>query len=199
MKIKEIALRKSVRRFEAKDVPPETLTALLCAARAAPSGKNKQPWRFLVYRGRAKAALLCAMEAGLERERDGPSFLPASRGYLADAWRSLSILRQAPVLVLVIDPYAASPFVPLADADARFGELVDTLSLGAAIQNLLLEATAQGLGAVWIANTCFAYNELTAVMETEGRLVSAVALGYPAEQPPARPRKPLSALVEYRG
>lgn len=198
MKIKEIALRKSVRRFASTDVPLETLTPLLSAAQAAPSGKNKQPWRFLVYRGAAKDALLGAMETSLKRESAGPSFLPGSRGGLPDAWHTLSVMRQAPVLVLVVNPYASSPFAPLADADARFTELTDTLSLGAAIQNLLLEATAHGLGSLWIANTCFAYNELTAMLGAEGQLVSAVALGYPAEEPPARPRKPLSALVEFR-
>ena len=39
-------------------------------------------------------------------------------------------------------------------------EICDSLSIGAAIENMILTATGYGLGTLWIANTCFAYNEL---------------------------------------
>ncbi len=45
-----IATRKSVRAFEERDVPEETLTRMLEATRLAPSASNRQEWRFVVVR-----------------------------------------------------------------------------------------------------------------------------------------------------
>jgi nitroreductase len=45
-----IRVRKSVREFEGKDIPEETLMRLLGAARLAPSASNRQEWRFVVVR-----------------------------------------------------------------------------------------------------------------------------------------------------
>jgi nitroreductase len=43
-----ICRRRSVRRFQKKAVPEETLTLLMKAAMAAPSGNNAQPWEFVI-------------------------------------------------------------------------------------------------------------------------------------------------------
>lgn len=64
---------------------------------------------------------------------------------------------------------------------------------------MLLAAQELGIGTLWIANTCFAYQELVSYLQTQHQLVGAVALGYPDETPPQRPRKPLEDIVEYRG
>ena len=45
-----ICRRRSVRRFHKKAIPEETLSLLLKAAMAAPSGNNAQPWEFAVVR-----------------------------------------------------------------------------------------------------------------------------------------------------
>jgi nitroreductase len=45
-----ICRRRSVRRFQKKTIPEETLTLLMRAAMAAPSGNNAQPWEFIVVR-----------------------------------------------------------------------------------------------------------------------------------------------------
>jgi nitroreductase len=42
-----ICRRRSVRRFQKKPIPEETLTVLMKAAMAAPSGNNAQPWEFI--------------------------------------------------------------------------------------------------------------------------------------------------------
>ena len=48
--IEQIAKRASVRRFKSTPVSDETVTELLRAAMAAPSGGNQQPWEFYVVR-----------------------------------------------------------------------------------------------------------------------------------------------------
>lgn len=197
MSLETIRARRSIRKFLPDAVPRELIGQVLEAARLAPSGKNQQPWRFAVYGGEEKRALLEAMARGLERELHGQALLPASRAGLADAANTLRIMRKAPVLILALDACGDDPFGP-SEGSARIADLVNTLSMGAAIENLLLAAQELGLGALWIANTFFAYPELCACLDTPLRLVSAVALGYAGEEPPARPRKPLEEICSYR-
>ena len=78
------------------------------------------------------------------------------------------------------------------------GNICDTLSIGASVENMLLTATELGYGTLWIANTCFAYEELVAYMGITGQLIGAVSLGLPAETPNPRPRKSMEEVVEYR-
>jgi nitroreductase len=46
--------RRSVRRYEEKEVPEEAILKILEAGRWAPSGLNNQPWKFMVVRERKK-------------------------------------------------------------------------------------------------------------------------------------------------
>ena len=46
-----------------------------------------------------------------------------------------------------------TPFASLENEKRRV-EICDSLSIGAAIENMILTATGYGLGTLWIANTC---------------------------------------------
>lgn len=192
-----ISRRRSIRRYKQTEIPPELVNEILEAGRLAPSGKNRQPWRFLVYGGDPKRRLLETMEAGISREAGQEALLPESAHGLPDARNTLRIMREAPLLIMVFNPHGKPPFDAITP-DERFAEIVDSLSIGAAIENMLLTAEAMGIGSLWIANTCFAYPELVSHMKITGQLIGAVALGYADEQPAQRPRKPLEELVEYR-
>ena len=52
--IEAIMTRKSVRNFSAQEINEETIDKLLKAAMAAPSGVNKQPWKFVVVKSKEK-------------------------------------------------------------------------------------------------------------------------------------------------
>ena len=195
--LKEIEDRRSIRRYRQEEIPDEYIREMIQAACLAPSGKNRQPWKFLVYRGAEKRELLLRMEEGIQRECDGPSLLPGSRDGLADARNTLRIMREAPVLVMVINP-CGFPLPEQLTTEERVSEIVDSLSVGAAVQNMLLEAERLGIGSLWIANTCFAYPELVECIREPGQLTGAVALGYADEKPGRRPRKSLNAVLEYR-
>lgn len=197
-KMEEIFARRSIRKFKPGEVPTEMIDAVLKAGACAPSAKNRQPWKYIVYRGGEKERLLREMERGLVRERDGKSMLPESRFGISDAFNTLRIMRQAPVLVMILNTNGGSPFEPIG-TERRVSEICDSLSIGASVQNILLAATGLGLGTLWIANTCFAYGELAAFVGEAGQLVGAIAVGYADEAPAARPRKAFEETVEYRG
>lgn len=192
-----IKLRRSIRKYKDTPVSKELIEEILLAASLAPSAKNRQPWKFIVYTGSSKKEFLDEMEKGLLREKELAALLPDSAGGLPDAFHTLNVMKEAPVLVAVLNTNGASPFTDISPDD-RITEICDSLSIGAAIENLLLKAAESGIGSLWIANTCFAYNELVSYIGTSAQLVGAVTLGYADEFPHPRPRKKFYDIVEYR-
>ncbi len=189
--------RRSIRKYIDKAVNKADIYEIIQAGILAPSAKNRQPWKYIVFTKEAKSSLLDEMEKGLLRERDGRMLLPKSHMGLQDAFHTLKVMREAPVLIVVENINGKSPYQSI-DSEDRITEICDTLSIGASIQNMLLTATELGYGTLWIANTCFAYDELVNYMGISGQLVGAISLGYPNEQPDPRPRKKLEDVVEFR-
>ena len=189
--------RRSIRKYKAQLVDKKIIDEIIKAGILAPSAKNRQPWKFIVYSEKSKNEMLIEMEKGLLRERDSNALLPNSKNELADAFNTLKIMREAPILIAILNTNCSSPFINI-DTDNRITEICDSLSIGAAVENMLLKATELGIGSLWIANTCFAYNELVDYIGTTHQLVGAISLGYANEFPAARPRKCLEDVVEYR-
>lgn len=192
-----IETRRSIRKFKPDEVSRDLIGQIVEAARLAPSAKNRQPWKFIAYTGTQKDSLLDVMEISLKKEQTTHALLPDSHNGLPDAFNTLKIMKSAPVTIIVININASSPFEPI-DADRRITEICDTLSIGAAIENMLLTAAELGIGSLWIANTCYAYDDLVKFVGENGQLAGAVALGYPDESPSQRPRKPLGEILKFR-
>ncbi len=106
-------------------------------------------------------------------------------------------MEKVPATVFVFNPGDTAPW---GDKPVlrRVGMLVDTQSVGAAIQNMLLRAQEPGVGSLWICDTFYAHGQVCAWLGQRGLLVAAVSRGYPDEAPAARPRKALEALVTWR-
>lgn len=189
--------RRSIRKFQSRPLTKDLISEILCAGRAAPSAKNRQPWKYIVFSGKSKEELLDIMAIGLNREENLSASLPRSRSGLPDARNTLRIMREAPVVIIVLNTNGTSPFISI-DTEDRISEICDTLSIGASIQNILLSAHEKGLGTLWIANTCFAYKELIEYLDTDRQLIGAIAIGYPDECPHKRPRKTLNEIMEFR-
>lgn len=101
-------------------------------------------------------------------------------------------MKEAPVVIIVMNTNGQSPYEDI-DADGRVMEICDSLSIGASIQNMLLKATEIGLGTLWIANTCFAYEKMNHVINAMGKLNRCRC-----EAPQKRLRKTLEEILEYR-
>lgn len=187
--LQAIAQRRSIRRFKDQPVPRELIEQLLTAATLAPSGKNLQPWRFVVLEGEAKDHLSDMMLTCAET-------LQAQGVNIGSAVHSAKIIKQAPVVILIYDAL----FKPGDDHNGmgRIWSLVNTQSIGAAIQNMLLAAEAAGLGTLWICDVLVAEDETAAWLGRTDELVAAVAVGYADEAPSARPRKAWQEVTEWR-
>lgn len=195
--IKAIEKRRSIRKFSKKTVSEKKIEKIIWAGTLAPSAKNRQPWKFIVCTQNARENLLKAMETGINRETSGNMRIPEFDFGLADAKNTLRVMKEAPVLIVILNTNGKSPFLPVNDA-ARIVEICDSLSIGAAIENINLTAISYGLGALWIANTCFAYEELEKEIGTDCQIIGILALGYMNESPSPRPRKPFEDVIEFR-
>ena len=191
-----ISERRSIRKFTEQQIPEPELREVIECGIKAPSAKNRQPWKFFVVRGEKKAEMLSAFIKGIEREETGEALLPGSREHTGGARYTVRILAQAPVAILVVNPFGRGVFENLT-AEERCYEVCNIQSASAAIQNMLLAATEKGIGSLWVCDTYFAYRELREWLGTEGDLIAAVALGYPDETPHARPRKSIEDVVVW--
>ena len=113
----------------------------------------------------------------------------AQRKALAAAGGPRGAMTNAPVIIVA----AAIP----SQSGVRDGLEYFMLDMGIAVEHLILEATAQGLGTCWVGF----FNE-SAVREALNlpknmRAVAMIPVGYPAEQPAARDRLPIEAIVSY--
>jgi nitroreductase len=187
--LEAIAARRSIRNFKDIPLPDEALQAILAAAIQAPSGKNRQPWRFVVVRGAQRAEMVRVMRAGIARER--------AQGFeIGGAEGSANVMEQAPATVFVFNPEGLPPFLAHS-IEQMFWSTVDVQSVGAAIQNMLLAAQELGLGSLWICDVFSAYEELCDWLGEKGQMIAAVSFGYADESPAARSRKPVGEVTRW--
>jgi nitroreductase len=184
--LEAIARRRSIRRFNDQAVPRELIEQILHAATLAPSGCNRQPWRFVVVQGAEKDRLVqtfAAQAKGVDADGSAEAF-------------TAHVMNQAPVAILVYNSLAK----PGGDhiGIRRISDLSNTQSIGAAIQNMSLAAEACGLGTLWICDILIAATDISAWLGREDELVAAVAVGYSNEAPSARPRLSVQKVTEWR-
>lgn len=194
--LEAIKNRRSIRKFKEEEVPRHMIEEIIQSGVLAPSAKNRQPWKFVVVSGNAKADMVSAMGNGLERERERP-LLPNVSQYISGASYTLKIMEKAPVTIFIVNPVGVDIHSSLTEEE-HIEELCNAQSIGAAIENMILTATELGLGSLWICDTYFAYDELQTYLNTEGELIAALTIGYADEAPNARPRKSMDEVVEWR-
>ena len=187
--LEAIAERRSIRCFKGEPIPDEVLQRILTAGTQAPSSKNRQPWRFVVVSGAKCAKMVDVLRDGIARARARGED-PGSAEWTAD------VMEQAPVTLFVFNPHGLHPWLAHS-IEQNFYALVDTQSIGAAIQNMLLAAQDLGVGSLWICDVFEAYEELCTWLGEPGQMVAAVSLGYADESPAARSREPVSEVTRW--
>jgi nitroreductase len=180
-----IASRRSIRKFQDKQVSDEIIRRILGAAILAPSGKNRQPWRFIVIKEDKREQMVAVMRAGIQKHKVHGENTGSSEN-------SARIMEAASVTVFVFNPYEDNRG---RRSTRGLMNIVDVQSIGAAIQNMNLAARDLGIGALWICDIFYAYDELCRWLDQKNQMIAAVSLGYPDEQPAARPRRSLDEVT----
>lgn len=193
-----LATTRSIRRYTDEPIPDDVLNDILWHAGRAPSGSNRQPFRFVVLRDsevarRAKGILGTAFRAGwnTKRRADGYTF---GSGRDDDSPKA----RQARAMQSFVDDFERIPVVILACLERyRDANPYEGASVYPACQNLLLAARAHGYGAtltMWhLAVETDIRRELSI---PDGVALSAcITLGRPAGAHGPVRRRPLGDIV----
>ncbi|MFI9464310.1 coenzyme F420-0:L-glutamate ligase [Streptomyces xiamenensis] len=193
-----VTQRRTVREFTPDPVDPAAVRRAVAAAITAPAPHHSTPWRFvLLESAQSRTALLDAMrEAWIADLRaDGkPEESIAKRVKRGD------VLRAAPYLVIpcLTTTEWAHPYPDARRAGAE-AEMF-TVSMGAAVQNLLVALTAEGLGSAWISSTMFCRDTTRAALDlpADWSPMGAVAVGHPATEAKPRPAREADDFIVTR-
>jgi nitroreductase len=185
--------RRSIRKYQNREVPRDVLDEVIQSALWAPSGMNRQEWEVYVVRGEQRDRLLEIVSKSQEH------VMPHLQELFSEKIIKISLqvfkdLGGAPAVVLVYTPDRRMLPSPALDLCGRYHQEFKRynllLSAAALIQNLLLAAYEKGLGTCWMTGPKYMEEEINAVLGIEGKeLVSIIPIGYPDQEPPAPPRK----------
>ncbi len=205
-----IRTRRSIRRFQDREVPTELILKAISLACWAPNGGNYQSWKFIVVRNRELIGRIAdAVQAKTDLIASWPEareFDDTVKRYQAHA----AFFRSAPVLIgMAMGGYQSAADRVLRrrgeqDPDAR--EMIQNRAgvssrlqtISGATAYLILALHSLGLGTCWMVGPMLARTELEQMLQVPSgmNLFALVPVGYPAESPEPGPRKPLEEVVQ---
>jgi len=161
-----IESRRSIRRFLDIPIEVEKIGNILDAGRFAPSSGNVQDWRFI----------LIANKEQIEQ---------TAKACYEQYW----IAQAQAIIVVAVQPERTEKYY------ADHGEKYSLLNGGACIQNMLLAAHHQGLGACWVG--AFEDEMLKRDLGVPDNVIIAgvIPLGYADEKVPVPPRLTLENVT----
>ncbi|HEX9258615.1 MAG TPA: nitroreductase family protein [Acidimicrobiales bacterium] len=189
-----LATTRAIRRYRAEPIPDDDLATILFAASRAPTGTNRQLFRFLVLRDGERAGAAKALLG--EGFRRGWRSKQADGGFTTDDDSPRA--RMARSMQHFVDHFEETPVVVLACLQRhRDPNPYEGASVYPAVQNLLLGARALGYGGVitmWHQVVERELRELLAIPDSVA-ISATVPLGRPqGSHGPVR-RRPLGQVV----
>ncbi len=173
--------RRAVRLYRPDPVSREQVLSVLDAANQAPSGLNRQPWEFIVVTKEKIREMGTSYHSTLVEYLKNWNASPM-RDFITkdDFIRFAETYGEAPVVIVVL--VKADPLPNFRKADLE--------SASAAMENLLLAATALGLGTCWMTGPLRDEKTLRRILAIadDREIVAVTPLGYPERIPDAPPR-----------
>ncbi|MFC1892451.1 nitroreductase family protein [Chloroflexota bacterium] len=200
-----IRTRRSIRKYRADVVDDKTVEIVLEAACLAPSWANSQCWWFVVVRDSATRNKLADTLIGVSGKAGQSLLIPPDGEVIAPKKgiperpnRAADAVRNAPVVVVACAEmgksgyYSRDPGEAVTDKGDWY-----MYDVALAMQNLTLAAHSLGLGTVHIG--AFDARQVADILgiPPEFSVVALTPLGYPDEEPQARPRKEKAEVVFF--
>jgi nitroreductase len=146
-----IRTRRSVRSYRDDPIPEDVLNRVLEATRIAPSGSNRQPWKFILVTDE------------LLRQK------------MVSACNNQKFVAEAPVIVVACGQTLAL------NRGGYMGEMSTLLDVAIAFTHLILAARAEGLGTCWIGAFNNDEIKRLLKIPDGFEVVAATPLGYPSD------------------
>lgn len=194
-----LATTRAIRRYTADPIPTDDLAEILWYAGRAPSGTNRQPFRFIVLRREDEAAapgralLADAFRAGWAHKRADLG-LGDDAGPPADDPKA----RMAAAMQDYVDHFDEIPVIVLVGLERyRPANPYEGGSVYPACQNLLLAARALGYGGVMAGFHHSVHTELRELLGIPDHvaLSACITLGVPAGSHGPLRRRPIATLT----
>jgi len=166
--------RRSIRKYQDKEIPEESLNQILESVRWAPSWANTQCWEVIVVK-----------DPGIKEQFQGTLIKnPATKAMV-----------QAPVVLVICGKLRSSGYYK-EQVTTKFGDWF-MFDLGIATQNICLTASALGLGTVIVG--LLDHNKAKEILGVpdDYEVVTMIPLGYPAKEPEAPKRREISEFAHY--
>ena len=169
--------------FSERKVHKEMVEKLLNNAIWAPTHGMTQPWRFTVFINEGLQLLSNVLSGIYQAKYTGDAFNEMKYKKLKER-----PLKASAVIAIVVEY----------DAKGKITELDDTLAVACAVQNMMLTATAYGLGAFWATPGIINTPEINEFLTIEnGKCLGLLYLGYPATEWPKSQRKPIEYITKW--
>ncbi len=197
-----ISQRRSIRKFKPDPLNREIIDRLLESARLAPSGSNRQPWRFLVTtdpKEKKRLKEICLGQAFIE---EAPVVFVCCADLTAYSAASRKARLQeyvgAGVLETLSGRFSDPSYRERAIAEPEPSEVLRSAMANVyiAIEHMVLTATSMGLGSCWVG-ALGDEGEITGLFGLPDHIVPVIVLpvGYSDRVPPQRPRISMSEIL----
>jgi nitroreductase len=192
--------RRSVRKFEpGKSVGRDALERIVDCGRWAPSGANVQCWDFIVVdEPEMRDAVMAVFLRQAQRLVDHAKGFPAvKKTYLENTVAIILVLGDPRWKVCFPQPTSVAHEAEYRDNN----EAIFLCSLGAAIQNIQLGVTAEGLTSAWLSGggEDITNRELAALLgyPVWMKAYGTIPIGYPSVEQNRRYRRPLAQSLHW--
>jgi len=199
-----IRQRRSIRRFLPDPVPQEYILEMLEAARLAPSGGNRQPWRFPVITDPKEKRKLRQMALEQEFVETAPVVFVCATDLKAYSRHASELRFQEFVDFGVLetlsgrfaDPEYRKQYESRADIERATLVRLAMANTYIATEHLVLTATALGLGSCWVGAVDQS-EEMRSFfnLPRSAIILALIPVGYPDKVPLPRPRIPLEEML----
>jgi len=191
--LETIYTRRSIRSFINREVSRKHLEQIIEAGLRAPSSKNSEPWHVVVVSGSQKDKVVQWTKEGMSTFSSAPVSTETGKpveGIEDTTIESMGIIDEAHSLILLFNKQPYSKGIHdserVVSGDNLYGYSVESISLGACMQNILLATHALGLGAVPMADIYSGVKRIKEHYNIDHHFVIGVAIGYPAYSPGKR-------------
>ena len=196
-----IYLRHSTRNYLLNSgISEDDLKEILNAGLQAPSSKNSQPWFYYIVEDRERiVGVGKIMEETISAQIVEKINSKEPYNLLAMALETARIIKTAPVLMIVCYEKKQHSDVKVGGVEKEHlfyeSEMVDCMSIGASVQNMLLMAESLGIDSLWIADILTVQDEVCKYLKIEYQIISAVLFGKAAQS--MRYRKSLEEKTKW--
>ena len=203
-----IRSRRSIRRWQDKNVPVGLLLLAIELATWAPNGGNQQNWYFYIILNQGVIEDIANV---VQDKANHIASWPEMEPRLAAGIKErASLFRSAPAALAVATTHYQTPLDRALAArektDLQARQIrewrniasIHIQSVAAAIAHLLLVLHQMGLGAVWMTGLLQAKGEIEKILRVPPELdiVAFIPVGYPAESPVSAGRKLVEEICE---